>query len=658
MNVPGTAVTGPLMLTGAGGDSPASVAVFTLLPPLPELAALEPNSGPQALEVKIRGARFTGATGLSFLDSGRVLAAPDVVNDGEIRFKWPLGEPSGRVAVIKGGETSAGLPFAVTAAYAPGVLNIVDFNPKMAEAGDDITIDCWNYVPGVTVEFAGLFGGVPADAVRATADPTRIVATVPALADEGAGRITLVPPAGGPGVDSPVDFTVLPPTPPVMAALEPAVGQAGIEVIIRGAHLKGARGLHFATSGGNLAVFTTVSDTELRFRWPGGEPSGLVSVEKAGARPGGLPFTVKRGKHLPDRLAMLPENLESARVAFGNRFGMHPILDYPERMRAAPYGYLCFPEAPIFHAFPPFPRAFGALRPGKDSGPVCTLDLLLPNVFYEALPEPVRAEVVRLGIDPRQVDIFVVSQDLPYANDLDYRFRPHYWAIPAAPYHGVYDVTQNVEARLFGGAVRFQGHPAIATVAAHVQLLCALPSAAGVPLPPPIAVMPLGGFLYTQAFPDNLPVAGINHMVSTAFWSVTRDGDHAAATLHWLLNDVDQQELEHLAGLLHTFRDLLVRVDGSGHLRHTRMHLLLRALMRPVITAVILDPPDHAGQCLVHLTGTAFTGAAQIQEDGGVAHPLHVVDDAHADATIPDPGAGPHNYIFATPIGGQGGGRF
>jgi len=140
VNVPGGALSGPLMLTGPGGDSPASVAVFTLMPPLPALTSLDPNSGPQALEVKIRGARFTGATGLSFLDSGRVLAALDVVNDGEIRFKWPLGEPSGRVAVIMGGETSAGLPFAVTAAYAPGVMNIVDFNPKRGEAGDEITI--------------------------------------------------------------------------------------------------------------------------------------------------------------------------------------------------------------------------------------------------------------------------------------------------------------------------------------------------------------------------------------------------------------------------------------------------------------------------------------------------------------------------------------
>jgi hypothetical protein len=483
------------------------------------------------------------------------------------------------------------------------------------------------------------------------------VATVPPTAEVGLGRISLVPPVGPP-VDSPVDFDVLPPAPPIMALLEPAIGQAGIEVIIRGAHLRGASGLQFATSGTILAAFTTVSDRELRFRWPIGEPSGLVSVEKAGAPPGGLLFTVKRGKHLPDRLAMLAENLVPGNVHFGRTPGLHPFRDYPAPMRAAPYGYLCFPEAPIFHAFTPFPNGFGLLRAGKHSGPMCTLALLFPNVFYEALPEPVRAEIVRLGVDPRQVDIFVVSQDLPYANDLDYRFRPHYWAIPEAPYHGVYDVTQNVEARLFGGAVHFQGHPVNATLAAPARLFCAPSSPAGFVLPAPPVPMPMGGFLYTQAYPDNLPVAGINHLASTAFWSVTRDGDHAAATLHWLLNDVDQRELEHLAALSPTFRDLLVRVDGSGHLRHTRMHFLLRALMRPVIKAVALEPPDLAGQCLLHLTGTAFTGATRIRVGGGAAHPLHVVDDAHANATIPDPGAGPHDYILATPIGGEGGGRF
>jgi len=268
------------------------------------------------------------------------------------------------------------------------------------------------------------------------------------------------------------------------------------------------------------------------------------------------PFTV-----LPSRAATLA--LPFVPVAKTNEL-LGAQLDFPVAARTRQYEELSFPKAPLFHPYHPLDLETGSLREDKLFCQV-TLNLHLPEAFFPALPAEVRAKVKELGLKPSQVEVRVVSQDQPWLAPM--LFRPHYWTDPDAPRNGTYHLSRRIQAGIFGAGptVHFVGHTPGAWVEAPVIVH-------------PEADADPGSLIVSS--PENLAVAGLNPHHTQAFWTLTRCGDRAAATLHLLLDDADQATLEGLVPVSATPRQLLDHLQTSP-LGPTAVGASLKALTLP-----------------------------------------------------------------------------
>jgi hypothetical protein len=120
--VPAGAISGKVVVTTAAGTT-ASVADFdvTQAPPAPTpptITAFAPASGKAGTEVTITGARFTGATNVTF---GGVQASSFTVDsDTQIRAIVPAGATSGNIRVVTAvGAASSTASFDVTLTVSP-----------------------------------------------------------------------------------------------------------------------------------------------------------------------------------------------------------------------------------------------------------------------------------------------------------------------------------------------------------------------------------------------------------------------------------------------------------------------------------------------------------------------------------------------------------
>ena len=159
----------------------------------------------------------------------------------------------------------------------------------------------------------------------------------------------------------------------------------------------------------------------------------------------------------------------------------------------------------------------------------------------------------------------MVSQDQPWLAPM--LFRPHYWTDPEAPRNGTYHTHRQIQAGIFGAepSVHFVGHTPGEWIEAEVVVH---PQQDGDP------------DSLVLSSPDNMAVAGLSPEQSQAFWTLTRCGDRAAATLHLLLNDADQATLEGLLPSSPTLRALLDQLQASP-LATTPMVASLKALTLP-----------------------------------------------------------------------------
>jgi len=321
----------------------------------------------------------------------------------------------------------------------------------------------------------------------------------------------------------------------------------------------------------------------------------------------------------------------------GDRF------DFPGLRRTLQYGE-DYPKAPMLHPYFPGQN----IRGGKLIL-TSSLNIKFPATFFEALPAPILAQIAAMGLDRSQVDILCVSQDLmwnhPGPNVL---FRPQSWTDPDAPFKGSYSTGYLVTVGLFEApaGIHIVGpHGAIdhfdENISAHPD---------GGDLPPVAQSIISSG--------DSMPFQGLDPLVSTSFWTLTRNGNRAAATLHLILNDADEATLQvvlggmaaapHLANL----RTLVDQLDRPLlGLRGTRMVDQLKELTRPIVTHAAVGAPNLAGDRVLTLTGTAFTGATGVSIGPQAGRLLHVVSDTQIQVTITDPVPPAPDIEVTTPMG-------
>ncbi|NTV75051.1 MAG: hypothetical protein HGA66_12700, partial [Holophaga sp.] len=410
----------------------------------------------------------------------------------------------------------------------------------------------------------------------------------------------------------------------------------GTVVTLRGKNLN--RAGRVMKDGVEIPHQLLVDGTTLHFPIPPGMTSGPLSFQAVpdGALPTIPAFTVTAPQ--ADRVGFLATPLAPKRVQPGAMPILDPtnpgfdLLDFPAEMRTQQYGVLNFPKAPIFHDYDPF---LDNVRPGRHTGTFCTLALKLPQAFMEAVPRTLRDKVHALGLAEDRVDLFCVSQDMPYLDDAGYLFRPHYWTDPDAPATvtapGAYNENRTVEVGLFDAppAFHFQGHGPDDF------------------FPGPVHVHDDGHFvLSSPAAVMNL--TGLDHTTTAAFWTLVRLGDRAAATLHLFLNDADQTAMNARAGTTNSVRTLF---RAAAAMPGNPAAQKLMALMRPVVTAVHPGPAYFGHRDLL-VTGSGFAGATAVRLGAVPAVIFKVLGDNLILATVTDKAHGP--CTVTTPLGGEG----
>jgi hypothetical protein len=237
------------------------------------------------------------------------------------------------------------------------------------------------------------------------------------------------------------------------------------------------------------------------------------------------------------------------------------LLDLPGPSRVQFYQGLQLPKAPVFHPYHPVEN----MRDGRVIR--VTLNLKLPASFLPALPENIRSYLAAESI--AAPDLFVVSQDLPWAAGTVLCFRPGGWTDPDAPLLPPYERLHNCRVRLFGAepGIHIVGRQeADGSVRGQVHM------------------HPQEGAIV--ASPDNFHLAGVDLQRSTSFWSVIRCEDgRAAVTLHLLLDDPDAERLETSARDAHDLDALLTALD-QGPMAAGTVLPALQFLFQPLISHV------------------------------------------------------------------------
>jgi hypothetical protein len=161
----------------------------------PAINDFSPTGGPVGTIVDIRGANFTGATGVEF---NRTEASFTVESDSEIQATVPGGATPGQITVTTlNGTTTSSSSFGVS------VPSISSFSPTSGPAGTSVTVQGENLSDTTSVSF----NGTPAWFYFASEYGT-IITTVPAGASTGPISVTT---PSGTGTSS-SSFTVT--TPP------------------------------------------------------------------------------------------------------------------------------------------------------------------------------------------------------------------------------------------------------------------------------------------------------------------------------------------------------------------------------------------------------------------------------------------------------------
>jgi hypothetical protein len=190
------------------------------------------------------------------------------------------------------------------------------------------------------------------------------------------------------------------------------------------------------------------------------------------------------------------------------------------------YPALGLPTAPVLHTYNPI-----SIDPGNDFAPGFAVCAKLPIDPYRlVLPSEIQTAVGALGAG--EVDFYFIPQSWNWQSPTLY--RPQYWLDPTAPSQ------QANYNKTFAPSISFWRTPAGPTISQNVP------------------TFQDGGFSTHSGGDDGITIVSsaancpIEHLItgskgqSVAFWSIISHAGRHAVTLHWLLSEVDQRELENI----------------------------------------------------------------------------------------------------------------
>ena len=270
--VPQGAPSGPILVDVRGGGRVQTPAPF-VVQQAPTIVGFEPRSGIPGRPVTIRGTNFgTDVRLVQVTLGGRPMTVRSVTQT-QLVAEVPAGAATGRIAVtINGvGPATAATDFAVLVPLA-----IADFQPRSGPAGTEVVLHGQGFSTTVGENVATL-SNVRAQVLSAT--PTDLRVRVPSapsapievtVANNGAARTS-----------APFVLTV----PPFVAGFEPARGEAGTEVRIRGTSFGVQAGVVEVTLAGRPVTVRSVTDTLITVVIPPGAVAGqfVVTVRLQGA---------------------------------------------------------------------------------------------------------------------------------------------------------------------------------------------------------------------------------------------------------------------------------------------------------------------------------------------------------------------------------------
>jgi hypothetical protein len=245
--------------------------------PVPNIATLNPTSGPVGTSVTITGSNFGATQGASTVKFNGTAATPTSWSAGSISVPVPAGATSGSVVVTVGGLASNGVTFTVIPTP-----NISSLNPSSGPVGASITITGTSLGASQgasTVAFNGT------SATPTSWSATSIVVPVPAGAVTGNVVVTVNAVSS-----NGINFTVLPT--PSISSLNPASGPIATPVTIAGTNFGASQGTSTVTFNGIVATPTSWGATSISVPVPNGATTGNVVVTVNSVSSNGSPFTV------------------------------------------------------------------------------------------------------------------------------------------------------------------------------------------------------------------------------------------------------------------------------------------------------------------------------------------------------------------------------
>ncbi len=193
------------------------------------------------------------------------------------------------------------------------------------------------------------------------------------------------------------------------------------------------------------------------------------------------------------------------------------------------------PRTPLFHPYSPNEN-FSEMN--ASGIPHTVLTLKCPKETLNFLPDTVKKLLVESNINPNQIEISVITQNMPWTG-VPLLIRPHYWV------HGDPQLDTALKA---GGAFKTDCEVALCTTRPESTLLCdGLQNV----FANPSKLLPISTH-ETVCSPEGMGVlSGILTTHSNSFFTLIKAADgRVALTLHWLLNDEDQRALEEAASKL------------------------------------------------------------------------------------------------------------
>ncbi|ATB33021.1 IPT/TIG domain-containing protein [Melittangium boletus] len=260
-DVPSGAVSGPVTIHGAAGDSLTSVDFSVVSGCAPFLTGFSPESGGSNVTVTVRGGCFTGTTQVSL----QGIPARFSMGSDEVLYLWaPDGATSGPISVRNSmGTATSSQPFTVV----PGPV-ITRISPTSGPPGTQVTVTGTGLA---RTSWASVTGGLTAS-YQVLGD-TQVVITIPW--GGRSGPLSLTTSHGS--ASSTESFTLQSMNAPTLTGFAPARAGPGTEVLIEGSGFTGLTEVRF--NGVKAELFSyNGSDTRLFVVVPPGATTGPITV--------------------------------------------------------------------------------------------------------------------------------------------------------------------------------------------------------------------------------------------------------------------------------------------------------------------------------------------------------------------------------------------